>query len=41
MNNNKLPDISIDEYMKSFDDKKMEDTGNLGDFDDLFPSIPM
>ena len=38
----KLPDVSIDEYMKSFDEKKIDkdSVNNLFDDDD-FPSIPM
>jgi len=40
LNDNKLPSISIDEYMKSFDETKVEDTTNLFD-EEEFPSIPM
>lgn len=40
MNDSKLPDISIDEYMKNFDANKISDTNSLFDEED-FPSIPM
>ena len=40
MNDSKLPDISIDEYMRNFDENKIEDTKSLFEEDD-FPSIPM
>ncbi len=40
MNDNKLPDVSIDEYMKNFDENKIEDTNSLFDDED-FPSIPI
>lgn len=40
LSNNKLPDISIDEYMKNFDENKVSNDNNLFD-DDVFPSIPM
>ena len=40
MNDNKLPDVSIDEYMKNFDENKISDTNSLFDEDD-FPSIPI
>ena len=40
INDNKLPDISIDEYMKNFDDTKIENTNSLFEETD-FPSIPM
>ena len=36
---NKFPDMSLDDYMKNFDEKKFEDDGNF--FGDTFPSIPM
>ena len=38
---NKLPDMSIDEYMKNFDENKVEKTTDLFDDDDVFPSIPL
>lgn len=37
----KLPDISIDEYMKNFDAKKVEDNNEFFGSNDVFPSIPM
>ena len=40
MNDNGLPNISIDEYMKSFDENKVTDTNSLFEEDD-FPTIPM
>ena len=40
MNDSRLPDISIDEYMKNFDENKISDTNSLFDEED-FPSIPM
>lgn len=39
--NNKFPDMSIDDYMKNFDEKEI-DLEQSGIFaDDLFPTIPM
>ena len=40
LNDNKFPDMSIDEYMKNFDEKKVTNTSDLFS-DDVFPSIPM
>ena len=40
INENKFPDMSIDEYMKSFDEEKITKTSSLFDEED-FPSIPM
>ena len=40
INDSKLPDISIDEYMKNFDENKIADTNSLFEEED-FPSIPM
>ena len=40
INDGKLPDISIDEYMKNFDENKIGDTNSLFEEED-FPSIPM
>ena len=39
----KLPDISIDEYMKNFDESEFEkqEVNSLFSDDDIFPSIPM
>jgi len=37
----KLPSIDIDEYMKNFDEKNIDDTDNLFEDDNIFPSIPM
>ena len=39
----KLPDISIDEYMKNFDETEFEkqEVNSLFSDDDIFPSIPM
>lgn len=37
----KLPDISIDEYMKNFDEKKFSESNEFFGSDDVFPSIPM
>ena len=39
--NNKFPDMSIDEYMKNFDETKLDKNDTLSDFDDDFPSIPV
>ena len=39
-NNNKFPDMSIDEYMKNFNENKVNNAGDLFG-DDAFPSIPM
>ena len=39
-NDNKFPDMSIDEYMRNFDEKKVQNTTDLF-ADDVFPSIPM
>lgn len=41
IDDNKLPDISIDEYMKNFDSDSMDNSSNLFDNDDVFPNIPM
>ena len=40
---NKLPDISIDEYMKNFDENNFgeQEVGSLFNDDDVFPNIPM
>lgn len=38
---NKLPDISIDEYMKNFNEKTVDNSDSLFGNDDIFPSIPM
>ena len=40
---NKLPDISIDEYMKNFDEKEFKEPEINAFFtdDDLFPNIPI
>lgn len=38
---NKLPDISIDEYMKNFNEKAVDNSDSLFGNDDIFPSIPM
>lgn len=40
INDGKLPNISIDEYMKNFDENQINDTTNLFKDED-FPSIPM
>lgn len=39
----KFPDMSIDEYMKNFDENNIEEpeVGSLFNDDDMFPSIPM
>ena len=39
----KLPNVSIDEYMKNFDENKIkkDDINSLFDDDELFPSIPL
>ena len=41
--NKKLPDVSLDEYMKNFDENefKESDINSLFDEDDLFPNIPI
>ncbi len=36
---NKLPDVSLDEYMKNFDESKVKNTPEI--FDEEFPTIPM
>ena len=41
MSNNSFPDMSIDEYMKNFDEDKLEKSDTLSDFGDEFPTIPM
>ena len=41
INDNKFPDMSIDEYMKSFDETKLGENETLNDFEDSFPSIPV
>ncbi len=41
VNDNKLPDMSIDEYMRNFDEEKVDDVSKLADFGDEFPTIPM
>jgi len=40
---NKLPSVSIDEYMKNFDENRYEDNevGSLFSDDDMFPNIPI
>ena len=38
---NKLPSVSIDEYMRNFDENKVDQNEALSDFDDSFPSIPV
>ena len=40
MDDNKLPGISLDEYMKNFDESKVKNTPDIFD-NDVFPSIPM
>ena len=40
MSDNKLPDVSFDEYMKNFDETKIDKTEDLFD-DGGFPSIPL
>ena len=40
-NNNKFPDMSIDEYMRNFDETKLDKGDTLSDFEDSFPSIPV
>ena len=40
MDDNKLPNVSLDEYMKNFDEKKVKNTPDIFN-DDVFPSIPM
>jgi len=40
INDNKLPDMSLDEYMKNFDERKVTNQTDMFD-DDVFPSIPM
>ena len=37
----KLPDVSIDEYMKNFDEKKVQDNTDFFGSNDVFPSITM
>lgn len=38
---NKLPDIDIDQYMKSFNEKDVDNVDNIFNDDDIFPSIPL
>lgn len=40
VNNNKFPDMSIDEYMKNFQESKVADVDDLFG-DEAFPSIPL
>ena len=37
----KLPDVSIDEYMKNFDENKVQNNTDFFGSNDVFPSIPM
>ena len=39
VNDNKFPDMSIDDYMRNFDETKVKDDGSF--FGDAFPNIPM
>ena len=41
MDDNKLPNVSIDEYMKNFDESKVVDTDDLFEDTSMFPTIPM
>ena len=41
MDNTKLPKISIDEYMKNFNEDKLDKVDSFFGNDDVFPSIPM
>lgn len=41
MSDSKFPDMSIDEYMKNFDENEIGKDVSLSDFGDDFPSIPM
>lgn len=38
---NKFPDMSIDEYMKNFDENSVSESSSFFGSDDVFPSIPM
>lgn len=38
---NKFPDMSIDEYMKNFDENSVNESSSFFGSDDVFPSIPM
>lgn len=37
----KFPDISLDEYMKNFDEKQVDVKENIFDDEEIFPSIPL
>lgn len=37
----KLPNVSIDEYMKNFDENKINESNDFFGSDDIFPNIPM
>ena len=39
--NFKLPNISLDQYMKDFDEKKTTDNSDFFGSSDIFPSIPV
>ena len=41
LNGEKFPNMSIDEYMKNFDENKIKKDINLSDFGDDFPNIPI
>ena len=41
IDNTKLPKISIDEYMKNFNEDKLDKVDSFFGNDDVFPSIPM
>ena len=41
VNDSKFPDMSIDEYMRNFDENKINSDVTLSDFGDDFPNIPM
>lgn len=38
---NKLPEIDIDQYMKNFNEKDVDDVDNIFNDDNIFPSIPL
>ena len=38
---NKLPEIDIDQYMKNFNENDVDDVDNIFNDDNIFPSIPL
>ena len=38
---NQLPDVSLDEYMKNFDEKSIDNDNSFFSNSDVFPNIPV